>query len=390
MLQAVLNNLPIRHSPSENHAGTAGIANLIRNETLLDADRAVALVDNGDGDGVSIEVDESLRQLLDLDSPRVRLGRAIRADDFTPAPGAPTPTQAYNHNIPIADRGYLHATHEELVRLYVSKIRHFNSSEHSPSEVTPYDRLRQKILFALGQTTGRNDDAIFMRRAFDRLHDFFIEHNHAIAEAAARHPELREIIDKAAKETVQRVVITVLSDKDIEGEALDIDRIVSNARAVAVALQHAPLLQQTDHFYSTDNCVEGAGRQAKRAQIKDLAEGKVVFPNLQSLLRFGPVGNMAIDISKNTDDKVPPGAKGHWVNLSITVAYYSDLIKKLYYSENPNTRKHKRIYVLMGKNSYQPKGSFPIDLPQHIPAAVRQENQKRLEDLIRTAQKRNT
>lgn len=387
MLQIIARKIhAAQAAPGAGLPGVPKSALLKRNERGLEADPALQM--RADHDGVSIRVNASVQSLLNLDSRTFRLNRAAEPAGFSTPSAIQHDVQPYNSNIPVEDRAYIHASHEDLVRQYVAKLKGFKFADHPAGDVTPYDRLSQKILFALTQTPGRNDDAIFIKRAFSRLHDFFIEYNHAVAEAVRRHPELREIIDKTANETTQRIVLAVLTNHEIENEPLEIDTIISNAQAISVANHNEPLLQQTRNYYSTDGCVAGFGRSAKRAQIRELSEGKVVFPNLASLLRYAPVGRMDISISKNTHEQPHHSGNGQWVDLSISVVYPSALIKKLYYMENPNTAQQKRVYVLMGSESYQPRGSFPLDLPQDVPAAVRAENQKRLEALIRAAKNR--
>jgi hypothetical protein len=387
MLQAIARKMFAVHAaPGTYHPGTQNTSLLIRNERALHADPGLDMTT--DHDGVSIRVNASVQSLLKLNSSVVRLDRAAEPLVFSAPSTGPNDVQAYNSNIPVEDRIYIHASDEDLVRQYVGKIKGFNFSDHPAGNMTPYDRLSQRILFALDQTSGRNDDSIFIKSAFSKLHDFYIEHNYAIAESVRRHPELREIIEKTANETTQRVVIAVLSNNEIDDEPLEIQTIIENAQTIVAAIRDEPLLQQTRTYYLTDGCVAGAGQSAKPAHVRELSEGKVVFPNLAALLRYAPVGKMDISVSKNTQAPPPRDGNGQWVNLSITVAYRSASIKKLYYMENPNTPQRKRVHVLMGTESYQPEGLFPIDLPQDVPAAVRAENQKRLEALIYAAKKR--
>jgi hypothetical protein len=387
MLQTIVSKIfAAQAAPGAGLPGPQKIPVLTRNERLLVPDPAMRMAN--DHNGTSIHVNASVQSLLNLESRTVRLNRAAEPHDFTAPPQVPHDVQPYNSNIPVEDRRYIHASHEDLVRQYVDKIRGFKFADHPSSDMTPFDRLSQKILFALDQTPGRNEDSVFIKGAFFKLHDFYIEHNHAIAEAVRRHPELRDIINNTANETTQRIVIAVLTNNQINDEPLEIETIIRNAQTIAVAIHDEPLLQQTRTYYSTDGCVAGAGPSAKRVHIRELSEGRVVFPNLAALLRYAPAGRIDISVSKNTQEPPPRDGHGQWIDLSITVAYPSGLIKKLYYMENPNTPQRKRVHVLMGTDSYQPQGLFPLDLSQDVPPGVRAENLKSLETLIRAAKVR--
>ena len=334
-----------------------------------------------------LNASRSLQALLQLDDGRILLNQATDSNTFEP--GSTTTTIVYNDNIPVEHRIYLSDTREELLKKYIESIKGFKTAVFPLDKMSPYDRRSRDILFALNLTPGRQEDEVFLRSAFEKLHDFFLEYNHAMREAVASHPRLRSMLRKVGSLSIQRVVALVLEGKEIEHEPLEPAAMIIAAQAAAKTAAQKRMLNENRGFYSRPDCVMGAAADAPLSEIHDLAAGRVGYHDLSSLLRYGPTGEIHTTIahSKNID-RTDPGY-GRWVDVKHSVTYKNPMIRHLCYRENPDTPEEEHITVLLGKDGFLPKGTLvPLPFTNPPSDAARQENDEILAALILNAQQR--
>lgn len=147
-----------------------------------------------------VNASPSLQALLHLDESKVMLNTSTDSATFEATTSKTT--LAPDDNIPVEHRIYLTDTREDLLKKYIESIKGFKTAAFPLDKMTPYDRRSRDILFALNLTPGRKEDEIFLRGAFEKLHDFFLEYNHAMQEAVASHPRLRTMLRKVGSASI--------------------------------------------------------------------------------------------------------------------------------------------------------------------------------------------
>jgi hypothetical protein len=334
-----------------------------------------------------VNASESLQALLHLNDPRVLLNQTDHSETFQPAPTTTAPL--YNENIPVEHRIYLEATREELLKQYVRFIKGFKTAVFPLDRMTPYDRTSRDILYALNLTPGREKDAQFLHSAFAKLHDFFLEYNHAMQEAVASHPHLKSLLRKVGAASVKRVIALVLEGKEIEHEPLESAPMIVAAQAAAKITAQERSQHDNRVFYSRRDCVVGASLNAPLWEINELAAGRVGYHDLASLLRYGPTGEIHTTIAHSRGTDKTAGGYGRWVDVKHSVTYKNTMIRHLYYRKNPDTPDEEKITVLLGKDGFLPKGTL-VPLPFTNPPSdlVRQYNDDILGALILNARQR--
>jgi len=330
-----------------------------------------------------MRVGAAIQELLGLKTDIVAIGMRRKKRDFE-LPVTRPRVVAYNHNIPVDHRQYIHTSNQALVQLYIDAFDDLKLSDYAASlRMLPYSRLRNDILNALRLFPGRTPDADILARAFSLLESFLLESNIVLAKAIAARPDLKPYLEQASKLSRANAGADALDGKSSHTDLLLDDALIQQA----LQLRNQAQIKEADLFFDSADCIQGVSPNATPEHVEQLARGRLMFPNLDSLLRFGPVGIVYYQrrfyeyYNPETRIREPQS----WVEAK---AIFPRLIRALAYEENPNTPRVWRVEIITGPNGYEglqhPLTPYPVD----VSPEAREHNAVRAERLIKQARLR--